>query len=321
MLITDQWSSLIWDFYLQDRTAVSIIAAIDALLQILSRQYKVTPKVIECDNELTQVKPRVYAWLVSKGFKVEPSAPQTQSQNGSAERSGGIIKEKARSMRASAKFPRFLWPEISRAAVYLYNRTPKYIHHWKSLYDRFYTRMAHREGVVVDHRKLDQTHLWAYGCKAYAMTTVAQKKQQRLQRLNPKAWIGFLIGYSSLNIYRIWIPAQNKVISTRDVIFNKDRFFSRDIKALKDDLLYTSTEEFAELLESITLPELGLLEDVPLETTAEDDAEFAVPIGLDIDPDEDSQDQGPQDQCVQDDPGPYPIPEQTPPVALLAYSI
>ena len=106
-------------------------------------------------------------------------------------------------MRAGAKFPRFLWPEVVRAAVYLYNRTPKYIYNWKSPYDRFYTRMAHREGVVVDRRKPDQTHLRTYGCKAYAMTTTAQKKQQRLQRLNPKAWIGFLIGYNSSNIYRI----------------------------------------------------------------------------------------------------------------------
>ena len=129
----------------------------------------------------------MYAWLVGRGLKVEHSAPQTQSQNGSAKRLGGVIKEKARSMRASAKFPRFLWLEITRAAVYLYNRTPKYIYHWKSPYDRFYTRMAHREGVVVDHRKPDQTHLWAYRCKAYAMTTAAQKKQQRLQRLNLKA--------------------------------------------------------------------------------------------------------------------------------------
>jgi hypothetical protein len=73
MLITDCWSGLIWDFYLQDRTALSIIAAIDTLLQILSQQYKVTPKVIECDNELTQVKPQVYTWLVGKGIRIELS--------------------------------------------------------------------------------------------------------------------------------------------------------------------------------------------------------------------------------------------------------
>jgi hypothetical protein len=198
--------------------------------------------------------------------------------------------------------------------------------------------MAHREGVVIDRRKPDQTHLYAYGCKAYAMTATAQKKEQRLQRLNPKAWIGFLIGYSSSNIYRIWVPAQNKVISTRDVIFNEDEFFSGDIKDLKDDLLHTSTAEFAELLESIALPESGLLEpgrlqdaDALPETTAEDDAEFIIPIGLDValdhdsldrdSQDLDSQEQDSQDWCVQDDFGPYPTPEQTPPVALLAHSI
>jgi hypothetical protein len=165
--------------------------------------------------------------------------------------------------------------------------------------------MAHREGVVVDHRKPDQTHLRAYGCKAYAMTAAAQKKEQRLQRLNPKAWIGFLIGYSSSNIYRIWVPAQNKVISTRDVIFNEDEFFSGDIKDLKDDLLHTSTAEFAKLLESIALPEtgfpeLGRSDDALLETTVEDDAEFIVPIGLDIAQDQDSLDRISPDRNSED---------------------
>ena len=109
------------------------------------------------------------------------------------------------------------------------------------------------------------------------------------------------------------------------MIFNEDKFFSRDIKDLKDDLLHTSTTEFAELLESIALPETRIpgperLEDadVLLETTVEDDAEFIVPIGLDIAEDQDSED---QDQCVQDDFRLYPTPEQTLPVALLVYLI
>lgn len=108
MLITDRWSGFIWDYYLQDRKAQSIIVAIDSLFKILSRQFRVTPRVVECDNEITQVKPQVSAWLVDKGIRIEPSAPQTQAQNGSAERSGGVIKEKSRAMRASAKIPQFL---------------------------------------------------------------------------------------------------------------------------------------------------------------------------------------------------------------------
>ena len=68
------------------------------------------------------------------------------------------------------------------------------------------------------------------------MTTDALKKTNRLQRLNPKAWIGYLIGYSSTNIYRIWILQLNKVISTRDVVFNEEERFTGDLEKLKDDV-------------------------------------------------------------------------------------
>lgn len=44
------------------------------------------------------------------------------------------------------------------------------------------------------------------------MTTAAQKKSQRLHKLDPKAFIGYLVGYESTNIYRIWNPMLNKVI-------------------------------------------------------------------------------------------------------------
>ena len=108
--------------------------------------------------------------------------------------------------------------------------------------------MAHREGVVIRRRKPDQTHLRVYGCKAYAMTSTAQLKRQRLRRMDPKAWIGYLIGYKSSNIYRIWIPAMNKVISTRDVIFNEDEFYTPNSERLKEDLLHTTTSEFEELI-------------------------------------------------------------------------
>ena len=36
-----------------------------------------------------------------------------------------------------------------------------------------------------------------------------------------KIFIGFLVGYNSANIYRVWNPVKNKVKSYRDIIFNK----------------------------------------------------------------------------------------------------
>ena len=54
----------------------------------------------------------------------------------------------------------------------------------------------------------------------------AQLKKKRLSKLDLRAYIGYLIGYNSTNIYRIQIPYKGIVISTRDVIFDKKTFFN-----------------------------------------------------------------------------------------------
>src|SRR5208282_554090 len=102
LLITDRWSGMIWDYYLQDRTAQSIITALESLFRMLQAQYLIKPKVVECDNEIITIKPQVQKWLQLRSVKLEPSAPYTQDQNGGAERSGGVIKEKGRAMRSSS---------------------------------------------------------------------------------------------------------------------------------------------------------------------------------------------------------------------------
>ena len=193
-------------------------------------------------------------FLEEQFIKVEPSAPYTQAQNGGAERSGGVIKEKSRAMRTSSKLPTSLWPEITRAAVYLHNRIPRYNYQWKAPYTLFHTFLSQRDGIVGAERKPEQAHLRVYGCKAFAMTTAAQKKSNRLDRLSPKAWIGYLIGYDSTNIYRIWNPVQNRVILTRDVIFNEEEVFPGQTQELMDELRHVNLEELAELLQQVAIP-------------------------------------------------------------------
>ena len=258
LLITDRWSGLAWDYYLKDRTFESITAALSHLFGYLQQQYQLKPTVVECDNELS--KPVFEAYFNQRYIRLEPSAPYTQAQNGGAERSGGVIKDKIRSMRAGAKLPAELWPEISRAAVYLYNRTPRYGYTWKTPYDRFHTYIAHRDGSVVEDRKPHQAYLRTYGYKAFALTTEAQTKSNRLQRLNPKAWIGYLVGYSSTSIYRIWNPLTNKIINTRDVVFNEAEPFDGNIEALKRDCLHVRLDELQQLLLTIAEPEVENLQ-------------------------------------------------------------
>lgn len=87
----------------------------------METQHPVKPRIFECDNEIVTTKPGVLNVLLERGIRVEPSAPDTQAQNGGAERAGGVIETKARSMRAGAKLPEDLWIDIISAAIYLYN--------------------------------------------------------------------------------------------------------------------------------------------------------------------------------------------------------
>ena len=222
MLLTDRKSGYMWDFYLQDRTTDSIITVLSTFLGLLERQYELKPQVIECDNELTTQKPGVKRYIESLHIKVEPSSPYMQALNGGAERSGGVVKQKIRSMRASSKLPAALWREISKA---------------------------------IEHKRPDQSHLRAYGCKAFAMTTDALKKTSRLQRFKPNAWIGYLVGYDSTNVYRVWNPVMNKIVRTRDVTFNKYETFNGDLETLKDDMLKIQLDELSKLLQECTIPE------------------------------------------------------------------
>ncbi|KJZ77348.1 hypothetical protein HIM_03072 [Hirsutella minnesotensis 3608] len=241
MLLTDRASGFSWDYYLQDRRSETIVSTLNSAFKYLSYQLNFVIKAVECDNELTDRKHDVQRWLEGQQIRVEPSAPYTQSQNGGAERSGGVIKEKARAM--TGKLPHQLWREICKAAVYLNNRTPKYRHKWRSPYE------------AVTGRKPGQEHLRAYGCKVFALTPDAREKRQRLKKLDPRAWIGYLVGYTSTNIYRVWVPSKAKVISTRDVIFDEDELFDGTYESLAESVKEANLEELAAALQRISLPE------------------------------------------------------------------
>lgn len=271
-LIVDRLSGFIYADFLHLRSGGTIKKALDKWLMWLKNQYRLIPKAIECDNEVPRTRD-IEAWLSEFGIIFEPSAPRTQQQNGGAERSGGMVKAVAATLRAAAKFPEFLWPEIVAAAIYLLNRTPKQRLNWKSPYESFHEYHASRNEVKIAHKKPYLGHLKAYGCKAYVATPDTQKgplAANKTRKLKPKAWIGYLIGYDSTNIYRIWVPyiqevievehdgeyspqPGKRVIRTRDVVFDEESFFDGNINTLRDDIRQVDENAFTELIYQVRL--------------------------------------------------------------------
>ena len=75
-------------------------------------------------------------------------------------------------------------------------------------------------------------HIEPYGCRAY----VHIKGRPKLDKLVPKAYIGYLVGYESTNVFRIWLLSQKRVISLRDVVFDSTRRYNprEEIPTVKD---------------------------------------------------------------------------------------
>ena len=229
------------------------------LVNWLAKRYNLEVKVIRSDNEMNRIK--TTEWCNKNGISFESCAPDTHAQNGGAERFGRLIMEKARAMRLSANLPHILWRDIVFTATYLYNRTPRASNNWKSPYEAFHSYVFDKEEVSGPRKPLLH-YLRAYGCKAYTLIKSKGDPQYRRKRrkLDAKAHIGFLVGYESTNIYRIWIPHKKKVISVRDVIFDEDEVW--DGKPIQ----YTAVDikELDEAIQIIEEPQSDELEDVQL---------------------------------------------------------
>ena len=178
-------------------------------IAMIKRRFKRDVVFIRSDNE-GSFNTAFRDEIKGLGITLEPSSPDTPEQNGHAERKGKMLAIKARALRIEAELPHYLWVEAIHTACYLANRTPMAKHNWKTPYE------------LVTGQKPNLSHLKVYGCKAYALKHHIPRKQ----KLEPRAHIGYLVGYDSTNIFRIWIPSRRKIIRSRDVLFDEDEVHS-----------------------------------------------------------------------------------------------
>ena len=157
-------------------------------------------------------------WVSGQGIDWDWTAKNTPEQNGISERYGGLLTEKARCIRLHAKLPEDLYPECYLAAAYLMNRTPNKSLKWASPL----VALQNHFGQTVRH---EIAHLKVYGCKAYPLLK-GKDKPPKSHKMKPRAFIGYLVGYDSSNIFRVWDPEKGTVSGYRDVIFNENELFN-----------------------------------------------------------------------------------------------
>ena len=96
--------------------------------------------------------------------------------------------------------------------------------------------------IVLGH-KPNVSHFQPIGCRAY----VLRKDLKRADKAEFRTHIGYLLGYDSTNTFRIWVPKLNRVIRTRDVLFDRNHMY-------KDDERQSLTTEERDYIEVLDIP-------------------------------------------------------------------
>ena len=139
-------------------------------------------------------------------------------------------------MMVEANMPDSMWNEAYKIAGYIANRTPIKRLGWRTPFEMFIKSMP------------TMAHMHLFGCRAFPLI----HKIPKLAKMSPRAQIGYLCGYDSTNIFRIWLPIQDKVIRIRDVKFDDNKLYhpsDLELSALRDT-------EVKRVVESLEIPDV-----------------------------------------------------------------
>jgi hypothetical protein len=156
---------------------------------------------LRSDNGGEYTSRQFEAYLAKEGIKHQLTIPYTPQQNGVSERRNRTLMEMARCLLYEKKLPLNFWAEAVNTASYLINRMDSRVLADKTPYELWYGFKP-----SIDHLKV-------FDSICYVL-----KPEVRRRKLDQKADIGILIGYSTTSkAYKIYDLNFNKVVVARDV--------------------------------------------------------------------------------------------------------
>ncbi len=203
-------------------------------------------KILRTDNGAEYLSIKFTNRMTELGIKHETSAPYSPQQNGVAERENRTLMEMARCMihSSKSKLSLWIWGEAVAYAAYILNRIPS-IKTEKSPFETWTSR------------KPNVSHIRIFGSRTFVHIPDAKRT-----KLEAKCVEGVLVGFcENTKAYRIYIPTQHKVITSRDVIIDEMMGYSGATTNLEetDSLATAQFDPFTkvkEILQPLTPNEL-----------------------------------------------------------------
>ena len=194
---------------LPNKNASTVLAAFKDYQAWAERQSGHKIKALHTDRG-TEYMGEMIEYIKSQGIEHNPTAAYSPQSNGVAERMNRTLFDMACPMLDAAGAPVELWAEAILTACHIRNRLPS----------RSLNGMSPHEAWTGQKPRVG--HIRKFGCLVYRHIN---KKTGR-KKLHRKSMKGYLVGYESTGIYRIYHPQTKTIKVSRDVLFCEDEFIN-----------------------------------------------------------------------------------------------
>ncbi|CAI7795648.1 unnamed protein product [Closterium sp. NIES-53] len=169
-------------------------------------------KVIRTDGGGEFVNNELAKWMKSKGIKHDVTTPYTPQQNGAAEQLNRTLVEAVRSLLQHSKLRSEWWGEASLLAAWIRNRLPTKVLPGTTPFEAW------------SGTRPNLSRLRTFGCICYYH--VPDPLRHKLQ---PKARAAIYLGIAANErVWRVWDLSDKRVIMSRDVVFDEDKFLTKE---------------------------------------------------------------------------------------------
>ncbi|CAL9013160.1 unnamed protein product [Prunus brigantina] len=175
--------------------------------------------------------PQETKWRAMEPLERQLTISYSPQQNGVAERKNRTVMEMAKCMIHEKELPYNLWCEVVNTAVYLLNRSPTKALESSTPFERF------------SGRKPGIKHLKVFGSMCYPLVPGAVR-----HKLEATSVMGVFIGYDICEKgYRIFNPITQKVILSRDVIFDEHGKWDWEKHKVKEICIPLSANRYTDM--------------------------------------------------------------------------
>lgn len=193
-----------------------VLSKFKEYVKLVHNKFNVKVHKLRCDNGGEFSSHEFKSFCSNEGIILDYTTAYTPELNGKSERLNRTLVERMRTMISESGVPKYFWSEILYTATYLLNRSPTNYLRDKTPAEMWY------------NVKPNLSNLRVFGCTAYAH--VPDELRSKLDFKSEKC---VLLGYSFTG-YRLWNISKEKIVVSRNVIFNENELYFKSLNKSVD---------------------------------------------------------------------------------------